>query len=700
MILFGSCFLLIGVIAKGVPAPHAPSASGAMVQHEAIGIRLNTENSTGRPVYVTSPQALQLPVPNRVVSVHDSRATNWDYQTGYHWQYIDQELVDDMVARGVKALTGRANTVDAWNDLIPYQPGEEVVIKLNFNNAGCSGYNNQIDGYPEPVNAVIDGLTSIGVPPGNIWITDPSRVVPARFRERITNPDVQYYAAGDCGDPNSHAVGYVDPDSPHASVAQCPAGDKIRPSQVFVDAEHLINIPILKSHGPYITLALKNHYGSVIYRDNTLESMHAYFNQWGNTGGCDLETKNILADINNNPHIRDKTRLVIGDGLFGNPYVNWDSVERWDIFDNDDPNILFFSTDPVAISSVMMDYIVAERGNQDHEHLHAAASLGLGVHEHWDSFENKHYTAIDYRIIDLDALGVILYGEPAAEAIHLTWEATGALPVTCTWEITYDGLTGDQPSPITGIISPTRAYTLIGLTGNTWYTVTLNAVLDSTPLLTDTVFIYLYAPLPGVDISGPLTGNINTAYVFTATVSPPTTALPITYTWQAMGQSDVVTSRYALSHAITFTWNTTGTQAITVTATNAGSTVTDTAFIYIYAPPTGVDISGPLTGNINTAYVLTATVSPPGATLPITYSWQATGQSDVVTSTYALSHAITFTWNTTGIQAITVTATNPGGTVSDTHMLAIEAKCLLYLPLIAVCWMVSRGRWPSKPHMQ
>lgn len=34
--------------------------------------------------------------------------------------------------------------------------------------------------------------------------------------------------------------------------------------------------------------------------------------------------------------------------------------------------------------------------------LHAAAHLGLGVHEHWDNFENKQYTAIDYVEIDLD----------------------------------------------------------------------------------------------------------------------------------------------------------------------------------------------------------------------------------------------------------------------------------------------------------
>ena len=46
----------------------------------------------------------------RVVSVHDSSATNWDYETGYWWVYIEQEVVNNMVAQGVWALTGKTNT--------------------------------------------------------------------------------------------------------------------------------------------------------------------------------------------------------------------------------------------------------------------------------------------------------------------------------------------------------------------------------------------------------------------------------------------------------------------------------------------------------------------------------------------------------------------------------------------------------------
>ncbi len=93
-----------------------------------------------------------------------------------------------------------------------------------------------------------------------------------------------------------------------------------------------------------------------------------------------------------------------------------------------------------------------------------------------------------------------LHAAPASQAIHLSWTITGTLPTTSTWQLAYDGPPGDQTSPLTGILSPTRAYTLTGLTNYTWYTVTLNAMLDSTAFLTDTVQmlptdIFMYLPL-------------------------------------------------------------------------------------------------------------------------------------------------------------------------------------------------------------
>jgi hypothetical protein len=98
------------------------------------------------------------------------------------------------------------------------------------------------------------------------------------------------------------------------------------------------------------------------------------------------------------------------------------------------------------------------------------------------------------------APALALYGTPADRAIHLTWTVNTTMPVTSTWRLAYDGPSGDQPSPITAIVSPTRAYTLTGLTNYTFYTVTLNGMLASAPFLTDTVTvmptdIFVYLPL-------------------------------------------------------------------------------------------------------------------------------------------------------------------------------------------------------------
>lgn len=82
-----------------------------------------------------------------------------------------------------------------------------------------------------------------------------------------------------------------------------------------------------------------------------------------------------------------------------------------------------------------------------------------------------------------------LWGISVDQTIYLGWRANITLPLTTTWTISYDGPAGSQPSPITGLPEPTRAYTLTGVTNYTPYTVTLNAILGSTPFLTDTVTV-------------------------------------------------------------------------------------------------------------------------------------------------------------------------------------------------------------------
>ncbi|MDI7276155.1 MAG: FG-GAP-like repeat-containing protein, partial [Anaerolineae bacterium] len=90
-------------------------------------------------------------------------------------------------------------------------------------------------------------------------------------------------------------------------------------------------------------------------------------------------------------------------------------------------------------------------------------------------------------------------------------------------------------------------------------------------------------------------------------------------------------------------------------------------------PPSGVAISGPLTGEVGVAYTFTATVSPANTGLPITYTWQATGQEPIVRQVSGVVDVVSYTWSAWGTKQITVTATNAQGTVSAAHTTRLPA---------------------------
>lgn len=97
--------------------------------------------------------------------------------------------------------------------------------------------------------------------------------------------------------------------------------------------------------------------------------------------------------------------------------------------------------------------------------------------------------------------------------------------------------------------------------------------------------VHYVVPPDNVTISGPATGLVLSDRTFIAAVSPITAAQPITYEWQiANGELRTITHTGDLSDTVTFTWPMSGTQVITVTATNFGGVVTGTHTITISAP--------------------------------------------------------------------------------------------------------------------
>jgi hypothetical protein len=339
----------------------------------------------------------------RVVHAHAPSATRWDFSTGWYGDYVDQPTVDGMVNQGVMELTGTSTVADAWRALVPnYQSGDGVAIKVNFNNSpgwspDCDGSGNVIDALPHPVRAVIAGLRAIGVPEADIWIYDAIRAIPSRFKSVITAlcPNVCFYDGSHPLCPNSLEATFSSTD-PSAWVTFSQGISSQRVTDVVVEAAHLIDMPIVKRHFyKGTTLSFKNHFGTI----RSPQALHPYIDVDG--GPPYSSSQNPLVDIYLNPNIGAKTRLILGDGLFGALDYN-QAPRRWSTFGDQAPNSLLFATDPVAVDCVMYDLLDAERaitlpGADDY--LKVAQAAGLGTFEHCSS--PGVYSDIDYVRIEL-----------------------------------------------------------------------------------------------------------------------------------------------------------------------------------------------------------------------------------------------------------------------------------------------------------
>ncbi len=195
----------------------------------------------------------------------------------------------------------------------------------------------------------------------------------------------------------------------------------------FAEADYIINLAVLKSHGAGITVCAKNHYGSLIrtpvgYIRGELKdyyNLHDSLPYAGATPG--RGHYRTLVDLMGHADLGGKTVLYLIDGLYGGH--NWEGTpEKWKMhpFNGDWPSSLLASQDPVAIDSVAYDFLLEEwpeevqpgsmeGGAQDYLHEAAladnppsgtfydpendgAAMASLGVHEHWNNPQDKQYS--------------------------------------------------------------------------------------------------------------------------------------------------------------------------------------------------------------------------------------------------------------------------------------------------------------------
>jgi len=405
--------------------------------------------------------------PGRVVWVWNPDATRSEL-SGYWWneENNNQEVLDSMMSQGIKNLGETNDEKQAWDVIfeyfnekhgkgsITYQPGEKIAIKINLNNCWQTlSYiteDNERDASPYVVKSLLKQLINVvGVDPSDITVYDASRHMANWFYNRLYYKSYPNFPL----EPEFPDIHYVDAYGGFLGREKVKASDvrvyfaegtceyRTLPT-VVVETDYLINMPIMKRHPIQngVTLSGKNFFGSWV---ETVAPVHTY-----HESGLTMGNPTIQTDLLSHEHLGGKTLLYLGDGIFSTK-VDHATIAKFDMypFNGDWTNSLFFSQDPIAIDSVMFDFLFTEgtnpiEGSQNYLHQSAVPlsntydpegdgvflEESLGVHEHWDTtvdiFSSERYSGVSGNGIDFvaihkeDADGEVIITQPKSNYLY------------------------------------------------------------------------------------------------------------------------------------------------------------------------------------------------------------------------------------------------------------------------------------------
>jgi hypothetical protein len=243
---------------------------------------------------------------SRVVRASDHAAWNGNA--------LAPDVLRKMVDGSIIGLTGQPDARAAW--LALFDPTEHIAIKVN------AFRNSTIWTHVALVNTVTDSMQAAGIPGEQITLFDfyDDELTTAGFSLNRDGPGVRCY-----GTEHDYSTSWD------------LGGKTVKLSDILVNADALINMPVLKSHMiAGMTFTLKNHYGSVSYPD-----------------GLHNIAKSLPA-LNKLAPIREATRLVIGDVLEANTKY----ASSWPYWEADvKGDSILMSYDPLAADMVGWDML-------------------------------------------------------------------------------------------------------------------------------------------------------------------------------------------------------------------------------------------------------------------------------------------------------------------------------------------------------
>jgi uncharacterized protein (DUF362 family) len=345
--------------------------------------------------------------PGRVVEVRHPGSVSPDH-------VINPPAVEQMMDRGMTALTGATHPVEAWRFF--FEPGDVVGVKVNpVGRKAKPGEQGRLPravgsiSSPEVLLAVVAGLKSAGVKPQDIIVFEryATEFVDAGYADVMTERamdgvrwaassadyderqvDIEGFPAGRAAvspELARHVVGY-DPDV-FVSMGFCGPDHDSKDDRRFrthlsVLVTRLVNkivtIPVLKDHrSAGVTLALKNlshGMNNNVARSHLSGIHHGGMSGEEYVGGPNQCNTFIPTAVAQDP-TRRKATLHILDGLIG-VYEGgpgcWNRT--WGTWHHKG---LFFATDPVAMDHVGWDIIDRKRAD---EGWAPVGAMGLSGH--------------------------------------------------------------------------------------------------------------------------------------------------------------------------------------------------------------------------------------------------------------------------------------------------------------------------------
>ena len=365
--------------------------------------------------------------PGRVAWAYAPGTANWDGNTGFWFedQWNNQNNCDWLVKQTLLTVTGQKNEKKAWNDLFvsfnkskrnskqAYKKGEKIAIKINQNNTYSHQESEELNASPHLTLSLLRSLINEGgVPQENITLLEPSRFITDFLYNKCVAEFPKVKFVDNSGENGRIKATYIDNAIPYSK-----DNGKLAKGLVtcLKEADYVINMALLKGHvGQGVTLCGKNWYGVTDIHADWRKNAHVNFDQ-DRKGKPKYLT---FVDYMGHKYLGDKTMIYFIDGIYGSMNVAGKPSGKWKMtpFNNDWPNSLFASQDPVAIDAVGVDFISSEWPNvvdidyADMYLLEAALAnnppsgtvydperdgttlSSLGVVEHWNNPVDKKYS--------------------------------------------------------------------------------------------------------------------------------------------------------------------------------------------------------------------------------------------------------------------------------------------------------------------